>query len=304
MNLKYLSEIFPESTIKYNEAMANYSYTKTGGPADALIFPESAEEIMAIIRYANREHIPVMALGNASNLIIQDQGIAGIVIMLTAMTAMSVSDQELTAQSGARIIDVSRLAADAGLTGLEFACGIPGSVGGAIYMNAGAYGGEISTVVKEVHVVTLAGRKAVYTPEELDFAYRHSEIQASGDIIVSVVFSLENGDQEAIRQKMAELTYLRESKQPLDLPSCGSVFKRPEGHFTGKLIQEAGLQGYTVGGAQVSTKHAGFIVNIGQATASDYLAVIHHVQEVIWHKNGVQLEREVRIIGRDDTSSV
>lgn len=300
MNLRHLSDVFPETTIKFDEPMANYSYTKTGGPVDALIFPHSVQEIKTIIRYANREHIPLIALGNSSNLIIRDQGIAGIVLMLTDMEKMAVHGRQLIAEAGARIIDASRLAADHTLSGLEFACGIPGSIGGAIYMNAGAYGGEVSEVVREVDVVTLGGQYKTYTLEELNFAYRHSELQETGDIIVRVTFDLELGDADAITGKMDELTFLRESKQPLELPSCGSVFKRPKGHFTGQLIQEANLQGYTVGGAQVSMKHAGFIVNIGGATATDYIDVIHHVQEVIKDKNDVTLETEVRIIGRED----
>lgn len=300
MNLKYLGDVFPETIIKYDEPMANYSYTKTGGPVDALIFPKSVADIKAIIRYANREHIPLIALGNSSNIIIRDQGIAGIVLMLTDMTAMEIDGNNLIAEAGAKIIDASRLAGDASLTGLEFACGIPGSIGGAIYMNAGAYGGEVSEVVKEVEVVTLAGRYETYTSDELAFAYRHSELQESGDIVVRVTFELAPGDATAIREKMDELTFLRESKQPLELPSCGSVFKRPEGYFTGKLIQDADLQGFTIGGAQVSRKHAGFIVNIGGATATDYIGVIHHVQQVILANNGVSLETEVRIIGRED----
>ena len=182
--------------------------------------------------------------------------------------------------------------------GFECTCGIPGSTGGAVYMNAGAYGGEISEVLVEVDVVTKAGRMYTLNNEDLNLSYRHSDLQETGDIVVEARFKLKKGDLQSILAKMDELTYLRESKQPLEYPSCGSVFKRPEGHFTGKLIQEAELQGYTIGGAQISKKHAGFIINVGGATATDYINMIHHIQEVIWDLNKVALEPEVRILGK------
>ena len=222
--------------------------------------------------------------------------------MLNDMSHLKVDGTKIVAEGGIALIDVSKEAAKNGLTGLEFACGIPGSVGGAIYMNAGAYGGEVSEVVEYVEVITPEGHLKTYSAEELEFSYRHSFIQNTGDLVIEVGFQLDKGNQEEIDEKIAELTHLRQSKQPLEYPSCGSVFKRPEGYFTGKLIQDAGLQGYQIGGAQVSKKHAGFIVNIDNATATDYMDLIRHIQKVILEKDGVSLEPEVRIIGEEPTS--
>ncbi|MFC2667289.1 MAG: UDP-N-acetylmuramate dehydrogenase, partial [Limosilactobacillus fermentum] len=204
----------------------------------------------------------------------------------------------VTAAAGASYIEVTKIARDHSLTGLEFAAGIPGSIGGAIFMNAGAYGGETKTVVDHVTVMERDGQIHQLSNEEMDFGYRHSAVQASGAIVLDATFALKLGDQNAITAQMEDLNARRAAKQPLELPSCGSVFKRPTGYFAGKLIHDAGLQGYTSGGAQVSTKHAGFIVNVNHGTATDYLNVIHHVQETVQEKFGVQLETEVRIIGR------
>ncbi|AMB99814.1 UDP-N-acetylenolpyruvoylglucosamine reductase [Aerococcus urinaehominis] len=299
MNRADLQATFPNSEIKFDEPLNNYSYTKTGGPGDAVAFPTSIHEVAALVKYAQDHDIPVLVLGNASNIIVRDGGVAGLVLILTKMKTVVVNDQEIVADAGAEIIRVSQIARDHSLTGLEFACGIPGSIGGAIYMNAGAYGGEVQTVVKSATVVSPSGDIKEMSNQDLDFAYRHSSIQDTGDIVVQVTFALTPGDQAKITAKMAELTDLRESKQPLEYPSCGSVFKRPAGYFTGKLIQEAGLQGYTIGGVQVSKKHAGFMVNIDEGTATDYIDLIAHVQAVIKEKDGVDLEPEVRIIGRE-----
>ena len=298
-------EAFPESNIKKDEPLSYYSYTRTGGPADILIFPESIDEIVAIIKWINQSpeyqagDLPLTILGNASNLIVKDGGIRGITIITTGIKTICHEENRITAGAGAAIIDVSQAALDHSLTGLEFACGIPGSTGGAVYMNAGAYGGEVQHCVESVQVLTRHGQLKTYSNAEMNFSYRHSYLMEEDDIVVSVTFKLESGDYATIREKMDELTYLRESKQPLEYPSCGSVFKRPEGHFTGKLIQEAGLQGLVHGGAQVSEKHAGFIINIGNATASDYQELIQHIQEEVYRIYKVKLEREVRIIGED-----
>lgn len=300
MDLSILKEAFPASDIKLNEPLSNYSYTKTGGQADALVFPQSVEETQALVTYIKEQDWPLTVLGNASNLIIRDGGIRGVTLMMTSMKGVRIDGEILTAQSGARLIDVCQVALSEHLTGLEFACGIPGSIGGAVYMNAGAYGGEVKDVIASVTMLTADGEIVERSNEEMDFAYRQSYVQASDDIVLEVVFQLEKGEYPLIEAKMMELTELREAKQPLDLPSCGSVFKRPEGYYTGKLIQDAGLQGVTIGGAQVSEKHAGFIVNIGGGTAADYMQLIEHIQEQIWKIYKVKLEREVRIIG-DDT---
>lgn len=296
---KELRELFPAITIKENEYLSNYTYTKTGGPVDALVFPKTKEEVQQIVKWTHENNVPLTTLGNSSNVIIRDGGIRGVVLILTEMAKIAVDKKHLIVQSGASLIETSRTALREKLSGLEFACGIPGSVGGAVYMNAGAYGGEVDSVIDSVEVVTLTGERKVYTNEQLNFSYRHSLLQETGDIVLETVFSLEKGDEQTIKAKMDELTELRESKQPLEYPSCGSVFKRPTGYFTGKLIQDAGLQGKQWGGAQISTKHAGFIVNIANATATDYIDLIAYIQRVIKEVYNVELETEVRIIGDD-----
>lgn len=286
--------------IKVNEPLSNYTFTKTGGPADVLAFPRSQKEARELVEYCLAHQYPWLVLGNASNLIVRDGGIEGFVLMLTEMNQIDVHEDKIVAEAGAKLIETSREAYRASLTGLEFACGIPGSIGGAIYMNAGAYGGEIKDVFESCDVLWADGTFETLTLEQLEFSYRHSVLQERKGVVLSVTFALQQGDASAIKAQMDELTHLRESKQPLEYPSCGSVFKRPEGHFTGKLIQDAGLQGYIQGGAQISTKHAGFIVNINQATATDYVTLIRYIQEVIFEKYQVKLETEVRIIGREE----
>lgn len=297
MTLSNLMDLNLSMKIEFDEPLSKYTYTKTGGPADAVAFPETKEDLKTLINWVKDNQIPLTILGNASNLIVRDGGIRGLVIILTSMKEMSINGNEVYAQSGVPLIEVSRKAGASSLTGLEFACGIPGSIGGAVYMNAGAYGGEVADVIESVDVLTREGEFKTIQCEECEFSYRHSVFQTNEDIVIGVKFVLAQGDGEAIHAKMAELTHLRESKQPLEYPSCGSVFKRPTGYFTGKLIQEAGLQGYRIGGAEVSKKHAGFIVNIDNATATDYVRLIEYIQEVIWRNNQVRLEPEVRIIG-------
>lgn len=299
MLVENLKTDFPNANIKVDAPLSNYSYTQTGGESDILIFPKEKKELVEIIRWISNENVSLTILGNASNLIVKDGGIRGITIILTDMDDISVEGNSITAQSGARIIDVSQRALKETLTGLEFACGIPGSTGGAVYMNAGAYGGEVKDCIENVTVLTRDGEVKFLTNEEMDFSYRHSYLQEENDIVIDVTFTLEKGEYEAIKDKMDDLTYRRSSKQPLEFPSCGSVFKRPEGHFTGKLIQDAELQGLIWGGAQISTKHAGFIVNINNATATNYIELICHIQQVIYDKFNVELETEVRIIGED-----
>jgi UDP-N-acetylmuramate dehydrogenase len=288
---------FPNLIVKENEPLSNYSHTKTGGPADLLFFPASVEETTAVINWTRQEGYPLTILGNASNLIVRDGGIRGVTIILTELNNITVEKNRMIVESGAPIIEVSEIAYEHELTGLEFACGIPGSTGGAVYMNAGAYEGEVKDVIEKVTILTLDGDIIEVTNEQMQFSYRQSKLQRTNDIVLDVTFKLKSGNPEKIRERMDELTFLRTSKQPLEYPSCGSVFKRPIGHFTGKLIQDAGLQGLTWGGAQVSKKHAGFIVNIDGATATDYIELIEHIQEVILEKFDVELEREVRIIG-------
>ena len=300
MNYQQLSLLYPTIKIQYNDALSNYTYTKTGGKADVTVFPKATNEVKLIVDWARSEEIPLTILGNASNLIVRDGGIRGIVMILTDLDSITPTDDgKLIADSGARLIDVSYQALAENLTGLEFACGIPGSIGGAVYMNAGAYGGEVKEVVTSVDVITRDGEFKTYTKEECEFSYRHSVFQTVNDIVLSVTFELTDGEPLAIKEDMMHFTELREMKQPLEYPSCGSVFKRPVGYYTGKLIQDAGLQGHRIGGAEISKKHAGFIVNVDHATATDYTDMIKFIQDRIWELNQVELEPEVRIIGEN-----
>ena len=291
---------FPDIEIKQDEPLMNYTYTKTGGPADWLAFPETVDQVKELVDYVREHKMGLTVLGNASNLIVGDGGIDDLTIILTRLNKIEVHDNKVTAQAGASYIATTEAARDSELTGLEFAAGIPGSIGGAVFMNAGAYGGETKNVVSEATVMLPDGTIKHFTNEELDFGYRHSSIQDNNGVVLDATFALEPGKYDDIKARMDDLNERREAKQPLDLPSCGSVFKRPEGYYAGKLIHDAGLQGYTSGGAQVSTKHAGFIVNIDHGPAADYVNVIHHVQKTVKEKFGVDLETEVRIIGRQD----
>lgn len=294
-----LQQLMTAGIVKSHENLKDHVYTKMGGKADILVAPATYEEIQRIVTYAEQKGINLTVLGNGSNVIIRDGGVRGIVLQTAGLTDMGLRDGYLYAQCGAKIIDVSRYALEKELTGLEFACGIPGTVGGALYMNAGAYGGEIKDVLHSALVINKKGQLVTLQGDELQWGYRKS-VFASGDyIILEAIFTLSSGDPLAIKAKMDELTYLRESKQPLEYPSCGSVFKRPPGRFAGQLIQESGLQGTRIGGAEVSKKHAGFIVNADNATASDYIGLIKHVRATVKDKFGVELETEVEIIGEE-----
>lgn len=291
---------FPEIDLLIDEPLMNYTFTRTGGPVDVLAFPKNAAEAQSLVDYCREQTIPWMVLGNASNLIVRDGGIRGVVIMLTEMRQIDMPEPGiLQAEAGAKLIDATYVALHLSLTGFEFACGIPGSVGGAVFMNAGAYDGEVKNVFDSADILFPDGSIRTLNNEEMQFTYRHSAIQDNGGMILRARFRLETGDQQAIKKRMEELTELRQLKQPLEYPSCGSVFKRPEGHFTGKLIQDAGLQGLKWGGAQISEKHAGFIVNVDNATATDYVELIAHIQKTIKEKFGVTLETEVRVIGEE-----
>ena len=294
-----LNNIYLKSQIKENEPLREYLYTKMGGKADYLVLPNRYEQVAETVKYAKQNNIPFTVLGNGSNLIIRDGGIRGIVMLLTELNQITCENNEIVAQCGATIIDVSRRALQESLTGLEFACGIPGTVGGAVYMNAGAYGGEIKDVLDHVIVVDENGELKKVEAKDLDLSYRTSNIPEKGYIVLEATFKLQEGEQEQIKAKMDDLTFQRESKQPLEYPSCGSVFKRPPGYYAGKLIQDSNLQGVSIGDAEVSKKHAGFIINKGNATASDYIALIEHVQKTVKENFGVELEREVRIIGEE-----
>ena len=292
-------EILPQENVKVEEDLNKYTYTKIGGKADFLLFPTAYDQLQKAYKIALADEVPVTILGNGSNVLIRDGGIRGVVLNLTKLIDIRLEDNKVIAQSGAAIIETSRFALEHSLTGLEFACGIPGSVGGALYMNAGAYGGEVSDCLESAKVLTKQGDIITVTKEELKLGYRTSSIAKNGWVALEGTFSLEKGDYNAIKEKMDELTFLRESKQPLEYPSCGSVFKRPPNNFAGKLIQDSGLQGTKIGGAQVSTKHAGFIVNVDEATANDYLSLIKHVQKTVKRNYNIDLETEVKIIGEE-----
>ena len=294
-----LASIVSPNNIKLNESLKKYTMTKLGGNADILVLPETEEEAAAVVKYAYTNQIPLLMLGNGSNMVVRDGGVRGIVITFTKLNTIRVEGEQLYAQSGALIKDVSRIAATNSLTGFEFACGIPGSVGGAMAMNAGAYGGEIKDIIIDCTVLTKKGERIVLSKEELELSYRKSIITKEGYYVLSSNFQLMKGDQQEIDEKIADLTYKRESKQPLEYPSAGSVFKRPPGYFAGKLIQDSGLQGKGVGGAEVSTKHAGFIINKGNATATDYIETIKMVQSTVKDKFDINLELEVKIVGED-----
>ena len=297
--LKQIKEELAGIDILFNEPLKQYTYTKVGGVADYLAFPRNQYELKRIVTFANAQEIPWMVLGNSSNIIVRDSGIEGFVIMFDHFHDVRVNGYVIEAEAGAKLIDVTHVARYHSLTGFEFACGIPGSIGGAVYMNAGAYGGEIAHILQSCKVLTPEGEIKTLTAEELAFGYRHSKIQETGDVVISAKFALAPGNYDQIDQEMARLTHLRELKQPLEYPSCGSVFKRPVGHFAGQLISEAGLKGHRIGGVEVSEKHAGFMINVDHGTAKDYEDLIAHVIATVEKSAGVTLEREVRIIGKN-----
>jgi len=294
-----LYEGISKESVLINEPLKNHTYTKMGGIADLFIIPTSYEETAFVVRYAYEQDIPLTLLGNGSNLVVRDGGIRGIVLSFERLTDISVEGHELVAQSGAAIIEASRVAYAHQLSGLEFACGIPGTIGGALIMNAGAYGGEVKDCLHSATVLTRQGELLNISHDELELGYRTSCFSKKEYIILEGRFALTEGDPALIKEVMDDLTHKRETKQPLEYPSCGSVFKRPEGYFAGKLIQDSNLQGTRIGGAEVSKKHAGFIVNVENASASDYIALIRHVQETVQEKFGILLETEVKIIGEE-----
>ena len=300
-----LAKIVDPANVKLDEPLNKYTMTKLGGPADVFVMPETEEQAGAVVKYARANQIDILLLGNGSNMVVRDGGVRGIVLNFAKLDKVEINEQELYAQSGALIKEVSKIAASNQLSGLEFSCGIPGSIGGAMAMNAGAYGGEINDVIKSCKVLTKDGDILTLSKEELKLGYRKSIIADEGYYALSSVFSLTVGEQAQIDATIADLTEKRESRQPLEYPSAGSVFKRPPGHFAGKLIQDSGLQGQGVGGAEVSTKHAGFIINkTGTATATDYIETIHMVQRVVKEKFDISLETEVKIVGDDVSTAV
>lgn len=298
--LQKIRERIPQDRILLHTPMSEHTTLRIGGPADILVIAQSTKEISFLLTNASEFHIPVMMLGNGSNLLVKDGGIRGLVIKFgEEMAAITVEDTVLTAMAGASLAAVTKEAARHGLCGLCYACGIPGTVGGGVYMNAGAYGGELKEAILEVEAVAENGQIRTYTGDEMHFGYRHSRAQEEMLIITSVKFQLSPGNKEDILSDMKEFNRRRNEKQPMDVPSAGSTFKRPEGYFAGQLIDQSGLRGTRVGGAQVSEKHAGFLVNTGNASAEDYLNLISLVQRTVQEKHGVWLTPEVRIVGED-----
>ena len=292
-----LLKIFDNNHILFNEPMKNHTSFKVGGPADILVIPENKEQLVYVIKTCNSFEVPFMIIGNGSNLIVRDGGIRGIVIKTSYLNKVWSDGERIIAESGATLAKASMEALRNSLKGMEFASGIPGSVGGAIFMNAGAYGGEIKDIVERVSVVNYEGNEKVLINSELEFVYRSSIIQKENYIVLEVVFKLSRGNYNEIKALMDDLNKRRFDKQPLNFPSAGSVFKRPEGYFAGKLIEDAGLKGARIGGAMVSEKHAGFIINYDNATAEDVIILIKKVQDTVYEKFGVKLETEVKIIG-------
>ena len=281
------------------ELMSRHTSFKVGGPARFYLIPENEGEVCEALDFADVRQLPFMIVGNGSNLLVADSGYQGVVIEIgEQLSDFSVAEGGLvTVGAGMRLTAMASRLAGLGLAGFEFAGGIPGTVGGGITMNAGAYGGEIKDCLKEITVMTSAGERKVVKAEDLQLSYRHSILQEKDWVVLSATFAFEQGDPEAIREQIRELNEKRREKQPLEYPSAGSTFKRPEGHFAGKLIEDAGLRGYAVGDAQVSEKHCGFVVNLGEATATQVYELIEHVQGVVKEKFGVELEPEVRLIG-------
>lgn len=299
MNRELFSGLFSPDKIKFDELMSSHTTFKTGGPADIMLLPQSAEEICKAIDLCKGNAIPCIIIGNGSNLLVRDKGIRGVVIKLGKnFSKIDINKNIIKAQSGALLSTVANTAYKASLTGMEFAAGIPGSIGGAVCMNAGAYGGEMKDIIKEVTVFDGKQIKTV-SGKEAEFEYRNSRIIKEKMTVLDAVVELKEGNAQAIKQIMDELAEKRRSKQPLDKPSAGSTFKRPEGNFAGRLIEEAGLRGFAIGGAQVSEKHCGFVVNKGGATSGDILKIIDEIKRRVYENSGVTLECEVRILGEE-----
>ncbi|MGO4945403.1 UDP-N-acetylmuramate dehydrogenase [Blautia sp. Sow4_E7] len=299
VNIKQrFQEILGTDRVLETEPMSKHTTFRIGGPADLFVAPENTDEIKKLIAICKEEEVPYFILGNGSNLLVSDKGYRGVIIQLyRSFGQITLKENEIHAQAGALLSGIAAMAREASLTGFEFAGGIPGTLGGAVVMNAGAYGGEMKDVLKEVTVLTPEGEIVTLQAGELQMGYRTSIIKEAGYIVLEAVISLKKGDQDEIKSRMQELAGMRSSKQPLSYPSAGSTFKRPEGYFAGKLIMDSGLRGYQVGGAQVSEKHCGFVINTGNATAKDVTTLMADVQRIVMEKFGVKLEPEVKFLG-------
>jgi UDP-N-acetylmuramate dehydrogenase len=292
-----IMNIISEERLRWQEPLSLHTSFKVGGPADVMVFPQSIAEIQQLVRVCRQERIPFIVLGLGSNVLFPDRGFRGVVIKLgQALKGWHISGNEIIAEAGIRLAYLSKKAAANSLSGLEFAEGIPGSVGGAVIMNAGAYNGEMSQILSSVSALDRQGDLHTFQLEEMAFSYRSSIFQSGEWIVVSALMKLSSGKRDEIEARMREFARLRREKQPLDMPSAGSTFKRPSGVYVGPLLEKMGLKGFKIGDAQVSTKHAGFIVNCGQATAQDILDLIKHIQQRALVEHNIRLEPEVRII--------
>lgn len=293
-----LVQIVGEERVRTDEPMKSHTTFRVGGPADFFVTPETSEEVRAVIDMCRSEEIDCHIIGNGSNLLVSDRGVRGVVVQIAkAMNKIESNGEQIRAQAGALLSEVAAHALKDGLAGFEFAAGIPGTLGGACVMNAGAYGGEMKDVLYEVTVLTPQGEFRILKEDELELGYRTSVIARKGYIVLEAVIRLKKGDEEEIRRQMEDLRDRRISKQPLEYPSAGSTFKRPEGYFAGKLIQDAGLRGYTFGGAQVSEKHCGFVINRGDATAAEVAELMRRVADKVEEQFKVRLEPEVKRLG-------
>ncbi len=295
--LEHLKQVIPEENIRLNEPMKNHTTFRIGGNADFFV-SVNREQLPQILTVAKQDEVPVTIIGNGSNLLVKDGGIRGLVVEIGKdMEDIQLHENCITASAGALLSKIARAAADAGLSGLEFASGIPGSLGGAVVMNAGAYGGEMKQVLVSARVLDKNGEERILSNEDLDLSYRHSCIEEKGYIVVEATIRLTPKEKEQIFAEMEDIRKRRLEKQPLEFPSAGSTFKRPEGYFAGKLIQDSGLSGASVGGAQVSEKHNGFVINKGNATAQDVLTLIENVKKEVYRQFQVELVPEVKIVG-------
>lgn len=301
MNLEIynqLIQVIDKERVLTDEPMKNHTTFRVGGNADYFVLPRTSEEVRDIVAFCQNQKLPYYILGNGSNLLVGDKGYRGVIIQIfKEMNDIVVNGERICAQAGALLSKVGSVALEAGLTGFEFAAGIPGTVGGAVVMNAGAYGGEMKDVLASVTVLTQDGEVLKLSNENLELGYRTSVVAKKNYVVLEAEYLLKRGDKSDIRAMMDELKVKRVTKQPLEYPSAGSTFKRPEGYFAGKLIQDAGLRGFRVGGAQVSEKHCGFVINTGGATASDILELMKQVSEKVSDEFGVTLEPEVKLLG-------
>lgn len=283
--------------LKYNEPMSKHTSFRIGGEAEVFAMPKNREELAQILQCAADIGVKPAILGAGTNVLAPDAGIPGLVICLKdCLDGMQLlDDRRIRVMAGVTMTRAAVFAARAGLTGMEFSHGIPGTVGGGVYMNAGAYGGEMKDIVETVEIMDLQGNIRLLSKEEMGFSYRHSRLEESDEIVICVTMQLQQGDTEQIQETMRQLQAKRSASQPLDMPSAGSAFKRPAQGYAAALIDEAGLKGYQVGGAAISTKHAGFAVNMGGATAADVKALLQQVSDIVYEKNGIRLDPEVRI---------